>query len=386
MTDAMEGFDRVNDIFDRLSEDARMRHVPYALRNITKAEQLEEARAFLSEVLESGAISANALGKRTNVKPTAISAFRNNCWKGAKGAEVTTAGMLMRGLDQFFQAQEAEETSIAGHADTRFYERFYETTMYAVKRNLIAAIVAQAGHGKSMALRAIHEEIAGSYLVTIRRCRSSTKAFLQLWARSLGLQEFGRAEDIQERIMNALSSTGRVGLFDEVHKLSIAGLDVLREVWDDVKTPMILAGTPSFYQTLTTHRTGVAAAELMDQLYSRVGVYRNLAALENPQTGEPEPVVSPSDIRKVFQRAHIRLAKSGVDFLSKLANHPGAGGYRVCADLVQMVIDLYPNEEVTAERLNAAMVMRAGPSEAGFTLAKAGVVPAGERQAVAAAG
>src|SRR5690606_28771549 len=132
-----------------------------------------------------------------------------------------------------------------------------------------------------------------------------------------------------------------------VHKLQVASLDIVRGVWDETRVPMLMAGTPSFYKTLTTRRIGIAASELMDQLYSRVAIYRDLTMLESPETGEPTRLFSVEDIKKVFARGTVRVLRDGLDYLCRIANAVGGGGLRTCADLVQTVRDLYPDEPIS---------------------------------------
>lgn len=105
----------------------------------------------------------------------------------------------------------------------------------------------------------------------------------------------------------------------------------------------------------------------MDQLYSRM-MFRDLTKLENHQTGNTENLVTIADIRKVFARGHVRIARDGADFLCKLANTTGAGGMRVCADLIQILVDLWPGELVTARLLHEALKTRVGVKEAGFRM------------------
>lgn len=106
----------------------------------------------------------------------------------------------------------------------------------------------------------------------------------------------------------------------------------------------------------------------MDQFYSRVGMFRDLTTLQNEQTGGDERRVTVADIRKIYARGHVRLARDGTDFLCKLANTPGAGGLRVCSDLVQVIVDLWPGEVITAGLLNKALITRLGVREAGFRM------------------
>jgi len=369
-----ERFDEIGDIYERLSGDARRHSVDQKLLDIKTPEDLQRAREFLNNILAQDIITAHQLAKRTGVKPSAISAFRNDKWKGAAGTLYTTASELMGAIDQFLKERDAEETAVDGFATTRFVEEVVALVEYAKKRRKIGAFGAPAGSGKSTVLHELAETTPGAVLIVVRRCRSAVKPFLQLWARSLGLTEEGRAEDIQDRIIACLANSGRLVLIDEAHKLQVATLDVIREVWDETHVPIILAGTPSLHGTLTTRRVGTQTSELMDQLYSRVGMYRDLSALTNRKTGEPERLHSAEDIRKVFARGHVRLVKDGIDFLCQLANSIGGGGLRICKDLVQFVVDMYPGQPITAMLLNEALKMKAGPREAAFRMDVAGAV------------
>lgn len=379
-------FDSIDDVFDRLDSEARRLHVSPALLDVQTREGLERARTLVNEAIERDVVSARTLSRRTNVKESAISAFRNRKWKGRHSTECTTASMLAKAIDQIINQQEAEETSVAGYVTTGFASAVLSMTKYATKRNLIAAFVAPAGSGKSTVMRYIEQETPGAVLITVRKARSAPRSFLQIWSRVLGLAEHGRTEDIQDRIVQTLVGSSRLTLVDESHKLQTNALDVLRETWDLTRIPIVMAGTPSFKTTLTTRRIGVQATELMDQLYSRVGIYRDLTYLTNSQTGEPEQLHSREDIRKLFNRAHVRLVRDGEEFLCRLANSPGGGGLRVCVGLVQMVVDLYPREPITAERLRSALVMKLGPAEAKFRVEQAGILGPADQQVVAATG
>ena len=66
---------------------------------------------------------------------------------------------------------------------------------------------------------------------------------------------------------------------------------------------MCLSGTPSLYKTLTSCRVSDVATELMDQLFSRIGLFRALDALAESKRDDPQGMLhTPEDIRKVFAR------------------------------------------------------------------------------------
>lgn len=367
MTD--ERHETIHDLYDRLHGDARTNPIPEHVMDVRTKEGLNEARQLIQHAINQGWTTQADLARRTGYKPSAISEFKNNKWgKRKAGIEATVASDLAKAINQILRERDAKDTEVAGFVKIRVAEAIFDIVQYAIKRRRISVFVIPAGSGKTMALRALKIEIPGAILITVKRARGTVKSFLQLWARELGLGESGRAEDIQDRIVKTVAGTNRLMLIDEAHKLSVPALDAIREIWDEARIPIIMAATPVLHQTITGQRIGSQAVELMDQFYSRVAMFRDLTNLDNPETGDPEPRVSIEDIRKVFARGHVRLAKDGVRFLCRLANTNGAGGLRVCVDLVQIVVDLYPGDVITSKLLGDAMVTRLGIKEAGFRM------------------
>ena len=379
-----ETYDDLFDVFERLHGDARINPIPEYVMDVQTREGLEEARKLVKYVIDKKLVTAAALARRTRIKPGAISDFLNDKWgKRKAGLQATVASTLARAVNQILREDEASKTEVGGFVATRLAEAIFDIAQYAIKRRRMAVFLVPAGSGKSMALNALEIETPGAILITVTRSRGTVKSFLQLWARQLNLNETGRTEDIQDRIIGAHHGTNNLVLVDEAHKLSVAALDVLREVWDQAHIPIVMAATPCLYQTITSRRVGSQQSELMDQFYSRVGMFRDLSHLENPATGKTEKLVTIDDVRKVFARGHVRLSRNGADFLCKLANTTGAGGMRVCKDLVQLVVDLWPGEQITAEHLGKALKTRLGTKEAGFRMDTAEITR--EQTAVATA-
>jgi len=361
-------FNNITDVFERLNGDARMNPIPDHVMDVQSKESLDEAHALVDRALTTGLITAVALARRAGCKPRAISEFRNRKWdKFSPGTLATLASTLAKAINAILREREAAKTAVGGYVSIRMAQAIQGVVSYAIKRKKIAAFLVPAGCGKTMALLALRYEIPGAILITVTRLRGTVKSFLQVWARPLGLNETGRAEDIQDRITKHLAGSGRLVMIDEAHKLSLAAIDVLREIWDDVQIPIVLAATPCLQQTLTSQRVGTSAAELMDQVSSRIGMFRDLTELDNSTGDGPAQRVNVADMRKLYARGGVRLARDGVDFLCKIANSPGTGGLRTCTDLVQTAVDLYPAEEITAALLyGIARDTRIGLTEAGF--------------------
>jgi DNA transposition AAA+ family ATPase len=362
-----EDYKTYDDLLERLQGDARMNPIPDRLMDVTTTEALEEVRNLVNHAVHEGLTTQADLARRTNFKSTAISNFCTSQWGKRRAAlQLTLASNLAKTINQILREREAKTTEVGGFIPIRLTEAIFAIAQYAVKRRKIAAFVVPAGCCKSMALQAFEQEIPGSILVTVKRARATPKSFLQLWARRLGLNETGRTEDIQDRIISELATSHRLVLIDEAHKLTVAAIDAMREIWDEAQMPVVLAGTPSLYRTLTSQRVGTYGSELMDQLYSRVCMYRDLTTLEEPSTGTFEQRFTVDDLRKIYARGHVRIAADGLKFLCKIANSPGTGGLRTCTALVQMAIDCWAGELVTAAILRGALQMRLGIKEAGF--------------------
>ena len=134
-----ERFDEIGDIYERMSGDARRHTVDQKLLDIKAPEDLQRAREFLNNIITQGITTAHQLAKRTGVKQSAISAFRNAKWVGKQGTLYSTASALMGAIDQFLKEREAEDTAVDGYATTRFVEEVVALVEYARKRRKIGA-------------------------------------------------------------------------------------------------------------------------------------------------------------------------------------------------------------------------------------------------------
>jgi DNA transposition AAA+ family ATPase len=290
----------VDDIVARLEADARTHAIRSDIMDVRSMEALKNARELVNNAIHDGLVSAATLSRRTGIKQSAISEFRNDAWKGKVGTLFSTASILAKAVDRIIQQKQADETRVDGFVKTSVAREVYGVASYVVKRRMIGVFVIPAGSGKTMALEQLRDEFPGSILVTVTKTRSTVKSFLQVVARALGLDECGRGEDIQDAIVGRLAGSDRLLMVDEAHKLQVGCLDVLREIWDEVKVPMLLGATPSFYKTMTSRRVGVLSSELMDQFYSRVGMYRDLSALAASDKGGGAVLFTREDIHKVY--------------------------------------------------------------------------------------
>lgn len=352
--------EKVSDLYQGLHGSARSNPVKDDLMDVTTKEGLAGARALVQKAIDDGLINQAQLARRTGYKPSAISEFMTDSWKGSPGTLATLAGKLAQIINRIFREQDADAVGIANFVTTRAAEAIHDMAQYVCDHRQIGAFVMAAGMGKTMSMEALHDEFAGSILVTVGSLRATPKAFLQLWIQQLHLKTIGYAKDLQDRVINTLRGSNRLVLIDEAHKLTRESLDVMREIWDQARCPILLAATPVFVQTMTVSRGDTLAGELMDQLYSRVGVFRDMRQFDDPESGVPEQLVSVEDIRKMFCRGKVRIARDGVQFLCMLANARAGGGYRTCQAIVLLCNTALPNRDITTKMLREALNSRLG--------------------------
>ncbi len=237
-----EDFNHVGDIFDRLEADARKQPVGDEAMNVTSKEGLVKARAEVNAAIHDGTVTAAELARRTGIKAAAISQFRADKWLGKKATEATTASKLANAVNQLRRQREADESQVGGFVKTSVARGIFGIVQYVVKRRWIGIFVIPAGSGKTITLQQVHEDTAGSILLTVTRTRASVKAFLQVWARALGLDEHGTAQALQDAIVSRMVRSDRLVIIDEAHKLQVPCLDVVREIYDEAAIPIIMAG------------------------------------------------------------------------------------------------------------------------------------------------
>ena len=334
--------------------DARYQPVPDRLLEVRTEGDLRDARDFINRLIHDGTVTAAELTRKTDIKQSAISALRNDKWKGKRGTELTTASTLCRALNTIIRQKDADAARVDGFIKTKVAEAIYQRAHLVKMMRAMGVIVMPAGSGKTMALRALLDEYPGSVLLTANVTRTSVRAFLQMWARAIGRVESGLSADIQDQIVNALVRSDRLIMIDECHKLPIQVLDVIREIWDAAQIPILMSATPTFVERLHSRRVGASSRELLDQLSSRVAFVKDFTELCASEDSPGGSVSTIEDVKRIFSRGKIRLASDGARYLFELSQYPAAGGLRRCRMLVDMATTIFMGESI----LTAGMLDR----------------------------
>jgi len=175
-------FDSVCDIYEKLEHDARINPVGDDVMKVQSKEGLTKARDLVNRAIAQNIVTAARLARRTGIKGSAISAFRNDKWKGSAGTLATVASELSKAVNILLRQRESDRTSVDAFVQTKVASAIFDIAKYAVKRRMIAGFALPAGSGKTITLNALHEEIPGSVIITVTHSASTVKPFVQTWA------------------------------------------------------------------------------------------------------------------------------------------------------------------------------------------------------------
>lgn len=196
----------------------------------------------------------------------------------------------------------------------------------------LCVVIGPASIGKTLTLTALLKAFPGSVLITINDGCHSTMTLLRTLTEALRLPSAARQrKGLFDALAAYLRENKRLIMVDETHLASLEMLTTLRQIQDEAKCPMLLAGLPALSKMLMTGRGDDCKGAT---LYSRVGMIRDLT--ERCRSNPGEPLFSIDDVRKMFARGSVRLAKDAVDWLQGLACLPEVGGPRACENAVKL--------------------------------------------------
>jgi hypothetical protein len=212
-------------------------------------------------------------------------------------------------------------------------------------------VYGQAGIGKSLALEALLFTFPGSIWLTMTDGTHSVPSFLRALAGLLKLEVSRCRGDNRRAICECLKESGRLLMIDEAQLADAAVLNAIRQIHDQTRSPVLLAGQPSLARKLSQGRTDDHVGAM---LYSRIGISRDLLARCKGDQGEP--LFSVADVKKMFAQGSIRITRDAFGWLVSLCNLLDCGGPRAAENTRRLAEFIAaksrePVEEITLDRL-----------------------------------
>lgn len=233
--------------------------------------------------------------------------------------------------------------------DARFVEtavakRLLFCVHQANKWQTMAIAYGPTGIGKSMVAHVIAETTPGCIFMTISEGDGGVAAIrkmiaqrLRLFVKSVPRRE-SSGKTLNERIFDALRDTGRLLLIDEAHYLTDSALHLVRNIWDQTKSPVVLISTVDLLDRI---RRDADADH--GQLYRRFSHTFDLTLNSSPAGKKggvaSRPLSNLDEIRKMFTSGRVKFTPDGLQYLLEAANMMGHGSFALCRDLVRWAED-----------------------------------------------
>lgn len=199
-----------------------------------------------------------------------------------------------------------------------------------------------SGIGKSLTLRAIAAEKAGSILVTVEKARASPLYLFEAIAEAIPVKSGYGTAALYTAIKKKLTGTDRLLMIDQIHNLCETPDDraffMLADLHDATGAPQLWCGTTDIHSYFNRRIKEGKGRETLAQIKRRVFPVENLTARtrKQPGGGDGEKLYTIDEVRKVFAKNKIRLAPDAMRYLLDVANTPDSGALGVCSKIVQM--------------------------------------------------
>jgi DNA transposition AAA+ family ATPase len=230
------------------------------------------------------------------------------------------------------------ETSIAHEAET--------AAEFTHTHRVIGLVYGDAGVGKTLALQEYAEKHPDVIFLRARVDLKSARAIVSELMDKLGKQDFGSQRIEVTTVIQALKDSGRMIIIDEAQRLSYSAIETLRDIHDEAKVGLLLAGNKDIYDRMRGRKGALFA-----QLFSRVGIRRYLQCKDILKT----------DTQMIFEQA-AKLDSKCIDFLYSVARRPNEGGLRQAKDyfLLGLTIARGSNKSLDLDSLLRAQGMLMG--------------------------
>ncbi len=268
--------------------------------NIPHGEIVEKAKGYIA----ANGISQNKFAGLVGIGGSTLSRW----FAGSLENTAAQDAAICNFLEKEEKRKEIITVNSMGYVETEVSRRIWNALDYSALTRCIGIIYGDAGVGKTTTLKEWHKHRKDAIAIKADRIRGSrSKALLKLLARSLRTQDYGQLDDMYCSIVEKLKHEDRVIVVDEAQHLSLGNIELLRDIYDDSETAIVLVGNEKLYNKIAADKGKDYA-----QLFSRIGI--------------KEHVLTNDTTRKDVKNICVGVDDDGIDFLYSIARN--AGGLR----------------------------------------------------------
>lgn len=246
--------------------------------------EIKNIRQRLNRFLDENSLASNStVAKEIGASTSYVSQFRNDKFP-SKDTEVDFAAKVESYLDNYEEALKNAVSS--GHllfAMTSAAQDVFRIASYAATEHKIGVVYGKPGYGKTISVTEFKRRNPNSILIEIGAVISQ-RTLLQDISTALKIPIYNEGKEkksspissavLFREICDQLMNTKRLLIADEGENLTTGCLEVLRRIHDFTRVGVLLSGTNKLLDRLRGPRRE------LQQLYSRVGIYKEVAELK----------------------------------------------------------------------------------------------------------
>lgn len=303
-------------------------------RPLTPDEIAQVARDFkrwLSETRRSMGAVSKTLGE--GFSPSVLSQFGSAVYKG-------DCEKIARAVNEYMErhAVAAEASLPEDFVETDIARRILtvcRTTITSAMSGVgsIGLVTGPAGYGKTKTAEAATRLWHGAIYIRVNSTSRRAPGLINTLCGRLGAPQRNSADRKQQMLVEHLKGSSRPLFVDEAHRLAEGGLEAVRDLVDEAAIPCVLLGTVDLNKHVND--TEMFYGQFNSRVVARCDITEKMLRPKNPR-----PLTTVEEIIEMFGRGRLRLTNDGARFLCALANLPGIGGFRVCAQLCRVASGL----------------------------------------------
>lgn len=153
---------------------------------------------------------------------------------------------------------------------TASYDEVMGTIKMGIKENKLTAVFGTPGSGKTTLLNDIEMEYPNAHRILCSPTMTMKNLMVQI-ANCINAHVKGDTYTVQHQLTDALASDpNHILLFDEseyLHHGNVTKIDVLRQIYDESNTPMVLCGTYELKSLLTGNKKDHNQPQIFRRLF-----------------------------------------------------------------------------------------------------------------------
>lgn len=248
-------------------------------------------------------LNMTSLGQKAGISRSVVSAVIHGKYAGDVEGALAKIESVIKNLEDKLRVGFYQPDFVY----TKLYHKVERMLDDAVAANIprITVLYGPSGIGKTECIEHYVKKHAHTVLIKVRSDFNARAVLVKL-AGALGVSASGATYELTDRIIERLEGSGRLVIFDEAEYLKPYVLDILRRIFDESKSPVVLIGMNKLYHIISSLRNNFEQIANRMISYS-LGTYNSLK-------GDVELVLREAlkDYSDEIQRAFLKEAPGSI--------------------------------------------------------------------------